>query len=152
MLKDYYNEITSYLLQTLGEQFILLTILLTTAATIGYFVVIVYIVTQLNKEYFIGKIDSAADKKDVLHTTSMNSSLTYVIKIVKIIVGLFLLVCGMLMLVLPGQGLITILISLSLLPFPGKTKLEQQILSRQSVRTSLNWIRIKANKPPFIFE
>ncbi|GAC36330.1 hypothetical protein GPSY_0692 [Paraglaciecola psychrophila 170] len=56
------------------------------------------------------------------------------------------------MLVLPGQGLITMLIGLSLLPFPGKDKMEQNILSRKSVRTTLNWIRVKAKKPPFIFD
>jgi hypothetical protein len=56
------------------------------------------------------------------------------------------------MLVLPGQGLLTMLIGLSLLPFPGKQKMEQNILSRKSIRQSLNWIRIKANKEPFIFD
>ncbi|MBA6417405.1 hypothetical protein H4J50_15435 [Colwellia sp. 6M3] len=56
------------------------------------------------------------------------------------------------MLVLPGQGLITMLIGLSLIPFPGKHKLEKNILARKSVRSSLNWIRTKAKKDPFIFD
>ncbi|GAC20421.1 hypothetical protein GARC_3466 [Paraglaciecola arctica BSs20135] len=56
------------------------------------------------------------------------------------------------MLVLPGQGLITMLIGLSLIPFPGKHRIERDLLSRNSVRSTLNWIRIKANKEPFIFD
>ena len=74
------------------------------------------------------------------------------VKIVKIIIGIFLLVCGIAMLVLPGQGLLTMLIGLSMLPFPGKHKIEQNLLARKSIRSSLNWIRIKANKEVFIFD
>jgi UPF0716 family protein affecting phage T7 exclusion len=75
-----------------------------------------------------------------------------VINIAKIIVGVCLVLGGLLMLVLPGQGLITILIGLSLIPFPGKNTMEQKLLSRNSVRSTLNWIRVKANKEPFIFD
>jgi hypothetical protein len=82
----------------------------------------------------------------------LNSSVSFVVHIAKIIIGLSLLLCGILMLVLPGQGLITMLIGLSLLPFPGKDKLENNLLGRKAVRTSLNWIRVKANKEPFIFD
>jgi len=84
--------------------------------------------------------------------TSIHIGVTLIVNMVKIIFGVGLLVCGLVMLVLPGQGLITMLIGLSLIPFPGKDKLEQNLLARKSVRSSLNWIRIKAKKPPFIFE
>jgi hypothetical protein len=86
------------------------------------------------------------------HLRLTNNNLTKLVNIAKIIFGVCLLLIGLVMLVLPGQGLITILIGLSLLPFPGKDKLEQNILSRKSVRTTLNWIRIKAKKAPFTFD
>ena len=70
----------------------------------------------------------------------------------KILIGMGLLVCGIVMLVLPGQGLITMLIGLSLIPFPGKNKLEENLLAKKSVRSTLNWIRAKANKEPFVFD
>jgi hypothetical protein len=82
---------------------------------------------------------------------STNNSLSYLIHIAKIFLGLCLLLCGIAMLVLPGQGIITIILGLSLLPFPGKNKVEQNLLGRKSVRSTLNWIRKKANKEPFIF-
>lgn len=137
---------------TFDPNFIFLTILLTTAASITYFIVISYIITQMDKRYFIRKKISANDSSENSYLMWMNSSVTYAVKIVKIIVGVCLLLCGLLMLVLPGQGLITMLIGLSLIPFPGKHKIEQNLLSRKSVRSSLNWIRIKANKEPFIFD
>jgi hypothetical protein len=71
---------------------------------------------------------------------------------VKVLIGIFLIVCGLAMLVLPGQGVVTIIIGLSLVPFPGKQKLMKNLLSRQSVRSTLNWIRMKAKKEPFVFE
>lgn len=152
MLKEYYNIIATYLLETFGANFIFLTVFLTTAAAVSYFIVISYIITQLDKGYFVRRKQSGEHMIESLHLSSRNSSLTYVVKIAKIIFGLFLLACGIAMLVLPGQGLLTMLIGLSLLPFPGKDKMEQKLLSRKSVRSSLNWIRIKANKDPFIFD
>lgn len=151
MLIESYNKIATYLMGTFGPNFIFLTILLTTVASIAYFIVISCIITQMDKRYFIRKKNSG-DDSSAPHLTSINSSVTYVVKIAKIIVGLYLLACGIVMLFLPGQGLITMLIGLSLIPFPGKNKIEQNILSRKSVRSSLNWIRIKANKEPFIFD
>lgn len=152
MLTEYYHKITTYLAQTLGPSFIFLSILLTTTAAIAYLLVISYVITHMDKRYFLRKKLIAPDASASPHLTSMSSSVTYVVKIAKVILGVFLLLCGIVMLVLPGQGLITIVIGLSLIPFPGKTKIEQNLLSRKSVRSSLNWIRIKANKEPFIFD
>jgi hypothetical protein len=148
VIKEAYSKIATYLMETFGANFIFFTMLLTTIASVVCFIVISYIITQMDKRYFIRKRLSGENS----HLTSMNTSLNFVIKILQIIVGICLLVCGLVMLVLPGQGLITILIGLSLLPFPGKNKLEQNLLSRKSVRSTLNWIRMKANKEPFIFD
>lgn len=152
MLRELYNKTVAYLTDIFGENFILLMFLLTIAVSIIYFIVISYLITQLDKRYFICK----KCHPDVLTAPSncslINKSLTYIVTSMKIIVGIFFLLCGLVMLVLPGQGLITMLIGLSLLPFPGKRMIERSLLSRKSIRTSLNWIRIKANKDPFIFD
>ena len=152
MFREVYNKIVTYLMEMLGPNFILLIILLTTAVSITYFIVLSYIITQMDKRYFICKKFYADESTDTHNLTLMNKSLTYVMSIIKIIVGIFLFLCGLVMLVLPGQGLITMLIGLSLVPFPGKSKIEQSLLARKSVKASLNWIRIKANKEPFIFD
>ncbi len=152
MLKEYYSNIATYLTTTFGAHFIFLIVVLTTTASVTYFVVITYFITQMDKHYFLRRISPDNGLRIHSHSRPMNRSVVGVIKIAKIILGSSLLVCGILMLVLPGQGLITILIALSLLPFPGKGKMEQRILSRDSVRSTLNWIRVKAKKEPFIFD
>ncbi|MFT7568948.1 MAG: hypothetical protein ACI846_003277 [Pseudoalteromonas distincta] len=171
MLKEYYNQVVSYLMATFDVNFMLLTMFLTTAAAIVYFIIISYVITQMDSRYFVrnnlshenladkniahknklGKNRSANDISETSRLTAINRSVNLMINIVKIMVGLFLLICGLVMLVLPGQGLLTMLMGLSLMPFPGKNKLEQTIIARKSVRYSLNWIRMKANKKPFIF-
>tara|TARA_R110000744_G_scaffold7183_8_gene24624 strand:+ start:3978 stop:4466 length:489 start_codon:yes stop_codon:yes gene_type:complete len=162
VLKEYYNNIATYLTQNFGANFIFLTILITTIASFVYFIVISYIITQLDTQYFIRKNNvvkninpnksAEANINETSSLTPINNGLNIVAHIAKIVIGLFLFICGLAMLVLPGQGLITILIGLSLIPFPGKHKLEKNILARKSVRSSLNWIRIKAKKEPFIFD
>jgi archaellum biogenesis protein FlaJ (TadC family) len=70
--------------------------------------------------------------------------------ILKNILGLVLLVLGIFMLVLPGQGILTILAGLVLLDFPGKFLLLRWLARKERVLRSLNWIRKKGHKEPFI--
>jgi len=48
----------------------------------------------------------------------------------------------------PGQGILTILIGLSLLDFPGKRNLELKLIRLRTVRKAINWIRARAQQPP----
>jgi hypothetical protein len=154
-------------MDTFGPNFILLTIVLTTLASVIYFIVITRVITQMDKQYFVRKSLAAKNMttENILpqktsgdsdsqgsSLRSKNSSIRYILHIAKIIVGLCLLLFGLAMLVLPSQGLTTMLIGLSLLPFSGKNKLEQNLFSRKSVKSTLNWIRMKANKEPFVFD
>ena len=111
----------------------------------------------MDKMYFIRKRLTDERKTDIKVKAQpifmpIKHSVVLIVNFVKILLGLCLVVCGIVMLVLPGQGIITILVGLSLLPFPGKHKIEQFLLARKSVRYSLNWIRSKANKAPFMFD
>lgn len=70
---------------------------------------------------------------------------------VKNTIGGFLLAAGILMLVLPGQGILTILAALALLDFPGKRNLEMRILHRPTILKSINWVRRRAGREPLSF-
>src|SRR5688572_495198 len=59
--------------------------------------------------------------------------LRWVVPILKNLVGVVLIVMGVLMLVLPGQGVLTILIGVMLVDFPGKHKLQRKLMSRPGV-------------------
>ena len=67
----------------------------------------------------------------------------------KNLLGVAFILAGVAMLVLPGQGLLTILLGLGLTNFPGKYALEQRLVARPSVRWALDQIRQKAGRPPF---
>lgn len=139
-------------METFSASFIFLTIVLISVISIGYFVVIGYIITQMDTRYFLRKKSSSGQVHQTPQSMSLRRVMGHFASIIKIIFGLFLLMFGVAMLILPGQGLLTMLIGLSLIPFPGKNRIEQNLLSRKSVRYPLNWIRIKARKEPFIFD
>ena len=73
-----------------------------------------------------------------------------VILIVKNVLGVGLLLAGVAMLVLPGQGLLTILVAISLLNFPGKRRLELRIIRQRPVLIAINWIRARTGRPPLL--
>ncbi|GMV51542.1 MAG: putative transmembrane protein (PGPGW) [Nitrospira sp. OLB3] len=70
--------------------------------------------------------------------------------IVKNLVGAIFLFAGFLMLFLPGQGVLTMLIGLSLIEFPGKRRLEAKIVGQSTVLSTINAMRAKFDKPPLI--
>jgi len=72
--------------------------------------------------------------------------------LVKNIVGIIFLFAGIAMLFLPGQGLLTMLLGILFIDFPGKHRLEQKIIQHPKVLQTINAFREKAGKPPFIFD
>lgn len=71
---------------------------------------------------------------------------------VKNILGVVMVLAGIVMLVLPGQGLISILLGVMLMDFPGKYQLERRIVGNHTVLGALNWIRARAHKPPLVLD
>jgi hypothetical protein len=71
-----------------------------------------------------------------------------VLRTLKNALGSVLLVLGLVMLVVPGQGLITIFVALFLLDFPGKRRLQRWIVSRPAVHRPVNAIRRRTGRPP----
>jgi hypothetical protein len=62
--------------------------------------------------------------------------------------GVLLLLAGIVMLVGPGQGILTILVSLLFLDFPGKFAMERRFVRLRPVQKTIAWIRAKAGRPP----
>ena len=74
--------------------------------------------------------------------------LRLMILVIKNVLGAFLIIGGLMMLVLPGQGLLTIVTGFLFVDYPGKFKLERKMVSYPAILNSLNWIRSKSNKAP----
>lgn len=72
----------------------------------------------------------------------------YILVVFKNLLGFIIVLAGVAMLVLPGQGLITILIGLVVMDFPGKYALERWLVTRPSVYRGLNWLRLKMGREP----
>jgi hypothetical protein len=68
--------------------------------------------------------------------------------VVKNVVGAIFLFAGFLMLFLPGQGILTMLIGVTMLDFPGKRKLEARMVGQPAVLNTINSMRQKFRKPP----
>lgn len=72
--------------------------------------------------------------------------------ILKNILGIFLLAVGIVMLIGPGQGILTILLGLIMMDIPYKRPLEARIIKRPTIRDAINKLRTRFNKPPLILD
>ena len=70
----------------------------------------------------------------------------------KNIAGLILVIAGIIMLIGPGQGVLTILIGLILMDIPGKRPLEAKLIKRPIILAAVNNFRAKYNKPPLVMD
>jgi len=70
--------------------------------------------------------------------------------VVKNVVGAVFVFAGFLMLFLPGQGVLTMLIGISMLDFPGKRKLEAKLVGQPTVLGVINSMRKRCGKPPLV--
>ncbi len=101
-----------------------------------------WVIIKIPYDYFY------PETRQPVRTVSPYPKLNFLLTIVKNLVGGLFIIAGLAMLVLPGQGLLTILIGMTLTNFPGKYKLEQGLVRRKSILRAMNWIRSKAHRPP----
>jgi hypothetical protein len=69
-------------------------------------------------------------------------------RVLKNLLGLTLVVAGIAMVFLPGQGLLTIFVGLLLLEFPGKRRLERRLIGWGPIYRAINGLRRRAGRPP----
>lgn len=77
-------------------------------------------------------------------------ALRWLWRIAKNVLGVALIALGVLMSVpgVPGQGLLTMVIGLILLDFPGKRGIERRIIARPRVLGAINRVRARFHRPP----
>ena len=97
-----------------------------------------FLVSKIPEDYFVSQ-----------HKNNLNrSGFSLFLKVIKNLFAFILFLLGVLMLFLPGQGIITILISIIIMDFPGKHRFELYLISRSYVLKSINWMRRKNGKEP----
>jgi len=105
--------------------------------------VIPWLISNLPSDFF-AKIRAG-------HKTHDNNSLFYnlILVLLRNIFGVAFLIGGILMLFMPGQGILTIVLGISIMVFPGKRRLVNILIEQKSIQHGLNWIRRKTGKAEF---
>ena len=118
---------------------------LTIASVIGFvasLVLIPWILIQIPSDYF-------SHNKRQTHQWSNNLPILRLVFILtKNILGVIFIISGIIMLLIPGQGIITIIIGVILTDFPYKYRIERWIINRPAILGSINKLRAKAKQGP----
>ncbi|MDZ7316635.1 MAG: PGPGW domain-containing protein [candidate division KSB1 bacterium] len=96
--------------------------------------------------------DYFSAKRRKRRNTKRHPAIRMLLILLKNLIGWVVILAGIAMLVLPGQGILTIIAGLMLINFPGKYGLERRLISRPPVIKAVNELRAKAGKPPLIIE
>ncbi len=79
-----------------------------------------------------------------------NSAGRVLLSAVKTLLGLLMIITGIIMFITPGPGLVCLVLGIILCDFPGKQTLLKRLVRQPNVFSTLNWVRAKASKPPFL--
>ncbi|MDN5870713.1 MAG: PGPGW domain-containing protein [Nitrococcus sp.] len=106
-------------------------------------VAVPWIATAVPAEYFTHRY------RQRLHRRGSDSPIIIWFWLVaKNLLGGTLVILGVIMLVAPGQGVLTILLGLGIADFPGKFYLERRLVRLPGVLYTLNLIRRRNGRPP----
>src|ERR1051325_8711104 len=121
------------------------TILIWAVVFVGTFFlnlgIVSVILVKLPKDHF---------KNDKSKRVSGSNTTVRVLKVIgKNVAGWLLIALGVVLSIpgVPGQGLLTILLGVMLVDFPGKHRLEQKLLSRPGIINTINRLRGRFGKP-----
>jgi UPF0716 family protein affecting phage T7 exclusion len=84
---------------------------------------------------------------DYLHGTRRDGA-SMPVKVLRNLLGVVLVILGIAMLLLPGQGLLTLLVGLLLVDFPGKQQLIRRVLGRPKILSLVNKLRARHHVTP----
>jgi hypothetical protein len=86
--------------------------------------------------------------------TNRHPGIRYLGVFVKNVLGILLVALGIVMSIpgVPGQGILTILLGIMLLDFPGKRSLENKLVSRPQVFKTINKLRHRFGKAGLVLD
>jgi hypothetical protein len=108
---------------------------------VGTLIAIPVLLARMPADYFLHS------RRDAVLFSRQHPALRLTLLAAKNAVGLMFLLAGVVMLLTPGQGILSILLGITLLDFPGKRRLELAIVRRPHVLKAINWVRAKAHRP-----
>lgn len=127
-----------------GWHLAMATVGLGVATAIISLVVVAIVLARLPADFFVNpEARRPIDRHPVLKV---------LLCIVRNLFGYFLIVLGVVLSLpgVPGQGVLTILMGVLLIDFPGKHRAERWLLMRRGVLTAVNKLRARLGRPPLI--
>lgn len=109
---------------------------------------VLLLATLLATPYLLARIPENYFSLTPAHTP--RTPLKFLIASLRTLLGLLLIMTGILMFFTPGPGLVMLVLGLCVSEFPGKHRVLRHLVRQPSVFKALNWLRAKADKPPFI--
>lgn len=109
---------------------------------VGTLIAVPWLLVRLPSDYFV------RESREPTMFGRAHPVVRVILIVIKNLLGGVFILGGIAMLVLPGQGILTILLGVSLIDFPGKFTLERKLIRRRAVHASINWIRGKGGKGP----
>ncbi|MEC9492214.1 hypothetical protein [Flexistipes sp.] len=107
-------------------------------------ILVPYVILKIPHDYF-----SYSSKKEYF-SRKRDIAVYYVKMALRNAAALLLFFLGIILLVVPGQGLLTILLAFLLADIPGKYKIEKYLIKKERVYNLLNRFRQKYGKKSFI--
>jgi hypothetical protein len=104
--------------------------------------VVGWLVVRLPRDYF------TARRRRPARWLKKYPALRPVLVVAKNLLGTVLVAAGLIMLLTPGQGLLTLVAGLILVDFPGKFRLERWLATRPPVWRAINWLRKRRGREP----
>ena len=111
---------------------------------IGTLLLIPVLVARIPEDYFTG------GHRHLAKTRQVHPVIYWIGLVFKNLLGVVFIIAGIAMLLLPGQGILSILIGISLTNFPGKYTLERKLVSLPKLLEGINWLRKKSGHPPLL--
>ena len=101
-----------------------------------------FIVCRIPADYFVH------DDRPTSRLADQQRMIRITLIIIKNLLGVVLLLAGIAMLVLPGQGILTILVGFLLLDMPGKYRIEKWLINKRWIYRPINWLRARRGRDP----
>lgn len=101
-----------------------------------------WLVCLIREDYF------ATKELPPIHQRSRHPAMRWTLRILKNVAGVILILLGLTLMPLPGQGMLVALGGLLLLQFPGKRRLEMWIIRRPGLLKLINWMRCRRGHKP----
>ena len=136
-----------FLLGSITWQRVLLGVLLFVVTFAVSLAIVSYILVKIPAEYF--RLDHPREL-----WTDRHPAVRFLGVFAKNLLGVILVVLGIVMSIpgVPGQGILTILLGIMLLDFPGKRTLEYKLVSRPKVLSTINKLRHRFGKARLVLE